>query len=144
MSDLKSRLAALSPEQLAKLNAKLKSASQQIITKRPAGSSVAMSDNQRRMWFLQHLAGAGGVYNMLGAIELEGALNIPALNSSVNRLISCHEILRTAFAQQGDELLQIIADKHQVDIEVQPLNIAPIRISASLATALAGFFRLSF
>jgi hypothetical protein len=65
-------------------------------------SRIPLSREQQRMWFLSLLEGENSyAYNMPPVVlELEGNLNLPALEEAFNRLIDRHEILRTTFARE--------------------------------------------
>ncbi|MDP1666746.1 MAG: amino acid adenylation domain-containing protein [Methylobacter sp.] len=63
---------------------------------------------QQRLWFLDRLLGASGLYNIPWAIQLNGSLNTSALQQSLNEIVARHEVLRTCFVEQDGELLQII------------------------------------
>lgn len=59
------------------------------------------------------------------AFELPGPLNLPALRAALQRLVSCHEILRTTFIRphHSDIPLQVIqSDTHQQLFEILALN----------------------
>lgn len=130
MSDLKSRLAKLSPEQIAKLNAAMGknkfSVSPdrfKVLFRRPKDAIVPMSDAQRRMWFMYHLGGAGEAYNMVGAFEVRGNLNVAALQSSFELMVSRHEILRTSFHQDDQTLYQKVHDQHTATVSLENYSI---------------------
>lgn len=61
-----------------------------------------LSSSQKMLWILCQLEAGSMAYNMNGVFELEGALDIPALESAFKRLLDRHEILRTVFVENGD------------------------------------------
>ncbi|HEU4329130.1 MAG TPA: amino acid adenylation domain-containing protein [Roseiflexaceae bacterium] len=74
----------------------------------PRGAPLPLSFAQQRLWFLNQLQPDSWVYNEPTAIRLAGALDQDALERSVNALVQRHEALRTTFALQGGEPVQII------------------------------------
>ena len=66
------------------------------------------SHEQRRLWFLDRIEPGLGIYNMPGAVLIEGVLDEARLERAFERLVSRHEALRTVFELDGDELYQVI------------------------------------
>ncbi|GGH50431.1 hypothetical protein GCM10008014_15540 [Paenibacillus silvae] len=66
-----------------------------------------MSSSQKRLWFIEEL-NPSTVYNLPSALDIKGPINLGALERSIQHVIERHEILRTTFAQNEDELVQII------------------------------------
>ncbi|HET7232357.1 MAG TPA: amino acid adenylation domain-containing protein [Longimicrobium sp.] len=56
---------------------------------------------QERMWFLQQLDPQSAAYNIAWALRLSGALNADALRRAFAEIVRRHEVLRTAFREQG-------------------------------------------
>ena len=56
-----------------------------------------LSHAQRRLWVLCRMDEGSTAYNMPGAVLLEGALDLDALQGALDRLVARHESLRTAF-----------------------------------------------
>ena len=69
----------------------------------------ALSAAQRRMWYLQNLQPASGVYNIPEAVRLSGLVSAVWLEQAINEVVRRHESLRTRFPIQGGELFQEIA-----------------------------------
>jgi len=67
-----------------------------------------VSSAQKRLYVLHHLEDSDMVYNMPGAVELEGSLDSEQLQWVVCRLIAKHETLRTSFHMVGEEVVQRI------------------------------------
>lgn len=74
----------------------------------PRPARVPLSYAQERLWFLEQLGLVGGAYNVPTALHLSGELSVPALEGSVADLVRRHEILRTRFAMEEGEGIQII------------------------------------
>ena len=73
-------------------------------------SLVPLSFAQQRLWFLDQLQGGSAVYNMSHAWRLQGSLNRPALERSLEAIIQRHQSLRTRFVLIDDSPLQLIDD----------------------------------
>ncbi len=56
-----------------------------------------LSFAQQRLWFLDQLNPEDPAYNLLAAFQINGNLNIAALERSLNAIIARHEVLRTVF-----------------------------------------------
>ncbi|MCU0516902.1 MAG: condensation domain-containing protein, partial [Oscillatoria sp. Prado101] len=67
-----------------------------------------LSFAQQRLWFIDQLEPGNSAYNETTALRLQGVLNVPALERSLNEIVRRHEILRTTFATVGGEPVQII------------------------------------
>ena len=58
---------------------------------------IPLSFSQQRLWYLQHAEGKTPISNIPIVIKIQGQLNIPALEESINYIIQRHEILRTVY-----------------------------------------------
>ena len=107
-------------------------------------SRIPLSREQQRMWFLSLLEGENSyAYNMPPVVlELEGNLNLPALEEAFNRLIDRHEILRTTFATDDTGPIQKILSAQRLVIESESLGRLSleqeIRREASFPFSLSG------
>ncbi|MDE2466126.1 MAG: AMP-binding protein, partial [Alphaproteobacteria bacterium] len=63
----------------------------------PGERDGLLSFAQTRLWFLDHLEGAGVAYHIPLAFVLEGRLDIAALHQAFAALIARHEVLRTVY-----------------------------------------------
>jgi amino acid adenylation domain-containing protein len=70
---------------------------------------LPLSYSQQRMWLLEQLSPGSSAYHIPLAISLHGELNIPALEQNFGEVIRRHEVLRTSFAIQNGEAVQVIA-----------------------------------
>ena len=73
-----------------------------------APKRLPLSYAQRRLWFLNHLLPASDFYNVVLAYELQGALNIAALERSLQEIVRRHGALRTRFVTEDGEPVQEI------------------------------------
>ena len=82
--------------------------------------SYPVSSAQKRMYFVSTMAGENStLYNVPGAIILEGSFDIDKLEKCFNTLISRHESLRTYFAFENDNVVQKISEKVNFKLDVQ-------------------------
>lgn len=72
---------------------------------------LPLSFAQQRLWFLDQLEPASPLYNMAGALRLQGHLNVGALERGFNAVIQRHESLRTTFKLANGRPVQHIAPK---------------------------------
>ncbi|MEB2125861.1 amino acid adenylation domain-containing protein, partial [Xanthomonas campestris pv. campestris] len=95
----------------------------------PADRSAALplSWAQQRLWFLDQLDPAAGLaYHIPAALRLQGALDVAALQATLDRIVARHESLRTRFVQGEDGPVQQFAPEtigfalEQVDLSALP------------------------
>lgn len=115
--ELEDLLAALSPEQEALFVLRLHqlhTGNKQFepitrLARQPDGPNVfSMSFAQERLWFLDQFAPRNPLYNISGSLQLNGALQVHALEQSLNEIARRHEILRTGLTLHGTEPVQVI------------------------------------
>ncbi len=71
--------------------------------------SLPLSFAEERLWFLHQYEPNSSVYHTSIWLNILGALNVSALQYSLNEMVNRHEILRTTFALRGDEPVQIVS-----------------------------------
>jgi amino acid adenylation domain-containing protein len=129
MNEISSRIATLSPEQLARLSHELKarkgSSKVQEISRRREGDRFPLSFAQQRLWFMDQLAPASAVYNCPAAVRFTGALNIAALAQSFTEVVRRHESLRTRFSAQDGNPVQVVATSLKVPLPIVDLSGLP-------------------
>ncbi|OYE01727.1 non-ribosomal peptide synthetase [Nostoc sp. 'Peltigera membranacea cyanobiont' 232] len=86
----------------------VKASHQLPIQRVPRNDNLPLSYAQARLWFLYQLEGASATYNMIGALELSGSLNVDALKKATGEILQRHEVLRTRFQQVDGIPIQII------------------------------------
>ncbi len=78
------------------------------IQKRNLNQAV-LSAAQEGLWFLQHFSPSNTAYNVIYLFKFNGGVNRHILESSLNRIIQRHEILRTVYPTDMDGTpLQVI------------------------------------
>ena len=107
---------------------------------RLAGDDVLRASfAQQRLWFIDQLEGPGlSAYNISTATRLEGALSVEALSQALDDLVLRHEPLRTTFAVQDGELVQMIHAAFPIDLRVDDLRHLADPERAAEAERLAG------
>ncbi|AOS63786.1 non-ribosomal peptide synthetase [Actinoalloteichus hymeniacidonis] len=65
---------------------------------------------QQRLWLIEQLGSQVPVYNMYLATRLSGPLDVAALRGAIGDMTARHEILRTALAEHGDGLVQVVEE----------------------------------
>jgi natural product biosynthesis luciferase-like monooxygenase protein len=93
---------------------------------------VALSFPQRRMWFFEQVHPGTPTYHMATAWRIRGDLDVALLESSFNTIARRHEMLRTRFALQDDEPVQIVEDRVTIPLPVIDID------AADLAGRIAG------
>ncbi|MCZ7434493.1 non-ribosomal peptide synthetase [Streptomyces sp. WMMC1477] len=78
---------------------------------------------QRRLWFLSQLAPASAAaYLGHGAARLRGPLDTALLQRSADTLVRRHETLRTSFAEQDGEPVQLVHTSGRLPVAVTDLS----------------------
>jgi amino acid adenylation domain-containing protein len=100
VSDQVQDAASLSPSKRRLLELLLRKEQQAAavpIPRRQPDETAPLSFAQERLWFLEQLEPLLGLYNMAAAWRLEGELDLPVLERSLEELVRRHESLRTVF-----------------------------------------------
>lgn len=108
------RLAALTPDQRAALEARLRErltagTARPRISRRADPSTCDLSFAQERLWFVEQLHPSGAANHIAAAIRLEGPVSVEALAYSVTEIVRRHEVLRTVYADdQGRPVARVL------------------------------------
>lgn len=70
---------------------------------RAEGPDFPLSSGQARLWVLQRLYPDAAVYNVCGALDLEGQLDVPALERALTALEERHHALRLRIVRRPDD-----------------------------------------
>src|SRR5262245_34362570 len=95
---------------------------------------LPLSYAQSRLWFLDQLEGTSTEYHIPIALRLRGALDLGALERSLQTIIARHESLRTPFAGVEGAAVQVIVPALPIPVPVEDLR-------ALAAAAQAGAVR---
>src|SRR6516162_8146765 len=79
---------------------------------------------QRSLWFLDQLVPGSSLYNLHSATRLFSAINVTALEQSINEIVRRHESLRTAFRALDGEPVQVVARTLNLALPVADLRQA--------------------
>ena len=81
-----------------------------------------LSFGQERMWFLDQLDQGNPAYNIRGAVEIDGLIDLELLQASVNDIVPRHAILRTSFHVVNQQVCQSIIPTFEVELPVVNLE----------------------
>ena len=82
----------------------------------PRDRRMPLSYAQQRLWFLHQLEPNSAVYNIPLALRLTGDLDAPALGRALAMLVERHDVLRTRFVNEDDELMQVVDPAGEVEL----------------------------
>ncbi|MFS0592510.1 amino acid adenylation domain-containing protein [Cytobacillus horneckiae] len=92
------------------------------IVKQVKPENIPLSFAQQRLWFMEQLQPGTSFYNIQDVRQLEGRLNISALEWSINEIVRRHESMRTTFNEVDGEPIQVILEKMIVPLNVIDLS----------------------
>jgi len=127
MSDILKRLEDLSPDKRELVLQKLKKQQQSPQNNRRLTPSLTpvsreqplpLSFAQQRLWFIDQLEGENCVYNVPFFLQLQGFLNIAALEQAIREIVQRHEVLRTSFCVVNESPIQVIHAHPQLRMQV--------------------------
>jgi len=130
MKDISERISALTPEQRALFEARLKqkglrthAVAVQTIPRRQDSDSATCpaSIDQERLWFIDQLQPGNTAYNIFNASRIRGSLNVPIMERVINELIRRHEVLRTTLKSVDGLPVQVIAP--DLEITLKPVSL---------------------
>jgi amino acid adenylation domain-containing protein len=128
--DLSRRTGDLSPEKLALLVLRMKkkrAAEGQTgkhagVTRRVGNGPAPLSFSQQRLWLLDRLEPGSSAYNMPMPVRVRGRLDRAALEQALDEIVRRHESLRTTFAEQDGEPVQVIAPPESFSLPLADLS----------------------
>lgn len=82
-----------------------------------------VSSAEKRMYMVQQYDKSSITYNIYGALEVFGDLNINKVERSFQKLIERHEMLRTSFFVKDGVILQKIHDSKEIYFRVEQIQI---------------------
>src|SRR3989344_5824245 len=130
MSDIAQRIANLSPEKRALLEAKL--LEKRKLADRPSGiprragtEPCRLSFAQERLWFIEQMRVAGSAYHIPIYRRLRGPLDVQATAAAVRGLVQRHEVLRSTYASEEGQPLQKVVASSKIDVPIVDLRSLP-------------------
>ena len=100
----------------------------------PQPQRFAVSFAQQRLWVLDQLEPDSAAYNIPISVRLTGALNTGALETALNEVVRRHEVLRTQFALENGEPVQLVLP--QVHVGIAAIDVSDLPSSKREARAL--------
>ncbi|MBL6449307.1 amino acid adenylation domain-containing protein [Fulvivirga sp. 29W222] len=98
----------------------LGSAKENVISKAKLASKYPVSAAQNRLYFLWNYDKDSLGYNLPQFVKVEGELDKEKLSKAFSQLVERHEILRTSFVHEGDQVYQKVQN---VNFEVEHAEI---------------------
>ena len=86
---------------------------------------LPLSFAQQRLWFLAQMDPENPLYNAPMAMRMKGIFNVSAFEQALEALVQRHEVLRTRFAVQHDEPIQVIDAAGPIPVPVLDLMAFP-------------------
>lgn len=86
------------------------------------GRYCRASFTQERLWVLDRLGGGKAAYTIVWHLQMQGEVNIPALNAALNVIVARHDSLRTRFLERDGECLQEIMPAETLSLDVESLT----------------------
>jgi amino acid adenylation domain-containing protein len=81
--------------------------------------------SQRQLWFLDQFIPDSVAYNIAFSLRFRGPLNVDALERSIDALVERHAVLRTTFAAQDGQPVQVIAPTLSLPLPLFDLQHLP-------------------
>jgi acyl carrier protein len=88
----------------------------------PRDRRLPLSFAQQRLWFIEQLEPGNSVYNNPGVMNLEGRLDLEALERALNEIGKRHEALRTRIEVEDGEPFQVIDAWEPWKLEIEDLT----------------------
>lgn len=87
-----------------------------------------MSSAQKRIYTIEQVQGEGITYNIPIAFQLSQPIELEKLNSSLNKLIERHQVLRTYFDMIDGKFGQIVEEDYKFSIEMISDSAKPLSV----------------
>ncbi|MBD2345780.1 non-ribosomal peptide synthetase [Anabaena subtropica] len=93
------------------------------LTQQDKNTSIhPLSFTQQGLWFINQLTPDSPTYNIPIVINLQGCINLTALQDSLNEIIRRHEVLRTSFTAVDGQPMQVIHQAVPLTLTVEDLH----------------------
>jgi aspartate racemase len=93
-----------------------------MLKKSAGGIRFLSSFSQQSLWLLNQLDPMSTAYNLQMGVRLKGPLNLEVLKSSLQEIVNRHDVLRTQFALEDAQLLQIVVPYCAVSLPLVDLG----------------------
>ena len=87
---------------------------------------LPLSFAQQRLWFIDRLESGSASYNVAGAWQIQGRLDVEAVHKSFQEIVRRHESLRTHFEAVRGEPRQVIEKEVCLNLPVVDLTSVPL------------------
>lgn len=89
------------------------------------GEPAPLSFAQERLWVMSRLEPENPLYNVAGAMQFNGLLNVDALQQALDEVMRRHQILRSCFVAEHHEAVQRVMPGHSLALFKLDLTNAP-------------------
>ena len=89
---------------------------------RSGTNAFPLSLSQQRLWFLDQLEPGNPAYHVPLGLRLKGNLNTSALQTSLQQIVSRHDILRTVIGQDENQPAQVVGAELSVELPCTDLS----------------------
>ncbi|WP_281887448.1 non-ribosomal peptide synthetase [Paenibacillus sp. YYML68] len=143
MKSLADRIQALTPDQRALLEKKLKANQMDSILSSMTGTTIPrrnhsgpspLSFDQERLWFFHQLHPESYTYNVYGVARMKGEVHYEALVQAINAILARHEGWRTVF--DAVEPLQYVLPEVSISVPTEDLRPTPDHLKESVVQKL--------
>ncbi|MFD5778348.1 amino acid adenylation domain-containing protein, partial [Streptomyces fungicidicus] len=107
------------------------------------GERVPLSYAQQRLWFIDRLTPAMGLYNVPFAVRLNERLDPDAMRAALADVVARHESLRTVFPEEGGAAWQQVLPADQAQVPLIERDVAAEDLEESLVEAASQGFDLA-
>jgi len=107
------------------------------IPRRSSTSPAPLSFGQQQLWLLAQLMPDSPMYNESTTLRITGALDVPALEKSLNEFVNRHEVWRTVFPVIDGQPVQIVQPTMPLKLPVIDLSHLPAAEREGEAVRLA-------
>ncbi|GAB2789979.1 condensation domain-containing protein [Amycolatopsis magusensis] len=97
----------------------------------------ALSLGQEALWFLNRVAPDSAAYNVVYAVRVHGALNVPVLAEAVESTVDRHDVLRSVFTEREGVPKRLISEARLLALDVRDVGDQTESALAALVRAEA-------
>uniref|UniRef100_A6VYG2 Amino acid adenylation domain n=1 Tax=Marinomonas sp. (strain MWYL1) TaxID=400668 RepID=A6VYG2_MARMS len=82
------------------------------------GEKPRLSYSQRRLFFINKLEGPSAVHNIPVVMDISGEIDALLLREAIDEIVDRHQVLRTVFVEDGDEIYQKFVQRNKTVVEL--------------------------